>query len=340
MLVGQPAPIGPEQAGQSWPFLMVQNRNDEPNASIYPAIIEAYVGLPFIQRVTMPEITNNDSSALRAVALKVETVNGHEDLCISDGHVDRWRQIEDTEVAARFGCVSIDEKGLRMAQVIEGKGLKSPHIFIEIDMTAFRTRITSVDYLKREIQVQPPIPELMNRNLTCFGVGNRDHRTSFMITGGPAENSDGRAFIRFDRPADRSYARVLKIDPIRKRVYTNIGPATIRPGNDRGLTCTNDNMTKAWKCNILGRRDGGYAYQLLGNLAKEDLPPGSTFRLWEFGVGDEIRIPTHAHVWRRSDGKFILNTNTRARLKLNGRSYDSITMADSEKRKGNLVLPD
>jgi hypothetical protein len=184
------------------------------------------------------------------------------------------------------------------------------------------------------------MPELMGRNSTYFEVGNRDHKTSFMITGGPAENPDGKTFIRFDRPADRSYARVLKIDPIRKRVYTNIGPATIRPGNDRGLTCTNENMTKAWKCNILGRQDGGYAYQLLGNLAEDDLPPGSTFRLWEFGVGDEIRIPTHAHVWRRSDGRFILNTNTKARLKMNGRSYDSTSMTDSEKRKGNLVLPE
>ncbi len=235
-----------------------------------------------------------------------------------------------TEYKVAGVCDLVEERAQKLAEVC---GWTEIH-------TEFRTRITSVDYLKREIQVQPPMPELMGRNSTYFEVGNRDHKTSFMITGGPAENPDGKTFIRFDRPADRSYARVLKIDPIRKRVYTNIGPATIRPGNDRGLTCTNENMTKAWKCNILGRQDGGYAYQLLGNLAEDDLPPGSTFRLWEFGVGDEIRIPTHAHVWRRSDGRFILNTNTRARLKLNGRSYDSTAMTDSEKISRNLVLPE
>ena len=54
------------------------------------------------------------------------------------------------------------------------------------------------------------------------------------------------------------------------------------------------------------------AYQLEGAFAEKDFPVGGVLRVWEFGIGDEARLVSHAAVRRAADGALKLESNAQA----------------------------
>ena len=128
--------------------------------------------------------------------------------------------------------------------------------------------------------------------------------------------------ITFDKPADLSYSTIVRVDARARQIFTKIGPAIRLPGMTKGLTCTPEGLGQSWPCDMLGPRRGiGFGYQLHRAFTEEDFPVGMTFRLWEFGIGDTIHIPTHARIVRREDGEFTITGNVRGVVAVGDRAF-------------------
>ena len=320
ILVGMPSPVGPEHAEQSWPFLMVQQRNEKPSQSVYASIIEPYVGEPFIERVAMVDSVDSDERASRAIALQVDTTNGRRDLLFSDGAADGVREVAGgVRIKADFAYLSRDSAGVRLAELVGGTELVAPDLEIRVDAPAHEGRITDVNYLKRYIRVDAALP--VGRLLgELFEVGNKEHKTMFTIV--DARREGEATTITFDKPADLSYSTIVRVDARARQIFTKIGPAIRLPGMTKGLTCTPEGLGQSWPCDMLGPRRGiGFGYQLHRAFTEEDFPVGMTFRLWEFGIGDTIHIPTHARIVRREDGEFTITGNVRGVVAVGDRAF-------------------
>jgi len=288
----------------TWPYLMVQ-RNGKNLQSVYPAVIEPYAGEPIIASVRAVPIAGNETDALRAVALEVRTTNGRTDLCFSDGRPGRVREFSwaggRVRVAGRFAYLSTDAQGLRLAHLVEGTRLETRLGALRLRRPEARAKVVKVDYWKRKVWLDAALPrDIVGRQIE---IGNAKHRTAFEIAAHDIEA--GRSVLTFRKPADLSSAHVQAVLPKERRVAVSVGPVEGRlPGMNDGLTLTDAEGKRAWKCRVLGRRQPyHYVYQLAGPITAKDLPVGSAVWVWEYGVGDEVRLPASAVVRRGADGR-------------------------------------
>jgi hypothetical protein len=293
----------------TWPFLFVQKRGENLQ-SVYPAIIEPYAGEPFIASTRLLSIENNEDDALRAVAVEVKTKNGHTDLCFSDGR-NKTRQVGKTTINGRFAYTSYDDHGLRLAHFVEGTLLKTPVGTLTVDRPEYSGAITKVAYWQRKVWLSGAWPQPDKLIGEQIEFGNDHHKTSYTIAGAAKEGA--QTVLTLDKALDLSYAHVTGVDAAQKTVTVNVTPATHFPGMDAGLTCTNDDLSRSWKCRMADAGKG--IYQLEGTVSENDLPVGSVFRLWELGVGDSARLATHAVVRRMADGKYSVESNAQATWK-------------------------
>jgi hypothetical protein len=306
--------MGSTSADASWPFLMVQNRSEDGNASsVYGSVIEPYSGQPFIASVKQLEIADNQADAQRAVAMEVKTTNGLTDLCYSDPRMQK-HAVGAAAIEARFVLVSRDARGIRLIHLVEGRELRLGSILVRPADDAYAATIVAVDYPKKTLWLDRKLPSSLLAG-EQVEIGNDRHKTSFTIIAARVEGN--RTALTLDKPLDLSYATIQRMDVANKKIWTNIGPAVMPPGMNEGLTCSNEEMTKSWKCRVAGYQDNGYLYQLEGELGGDDLPVGGTFRLWECGVNDGARLPCHVHLCRvdGSPDRYELRADTGMTLK-------------------------
>ncbi len=298
-----------ERVRDCWPFLLLQ-RKGENLESVYPSLVEPYVGEPFITGARLLDVPENEADALRAVAVEVRTRNGRTDLCFSDGR-PRARRIGDAGVEGRFAYVSRDAQGLRLAVLTEGRELALPEGRLRLAAPALTARVAQVDYLARRVWLDGtwPVEGLAGEQVEF---GNAGRRTSFTVLGARVEGE--RTLLELDKAIDLSYAAVTGVIENRRVVGVNVAPVGMGiAGKREGLACSNDAMTRTWKCRYAGRHERlGHLYQLEGEMAAGDFPVGSVLRVWEFGPGDEARLAVRAAVRREAGGGLRLETNARA----------------------------
>ncbi len=291
----------------TWPFLFVQKRGTNLQ-SVYTAIIEPYSGEPFISSVRQVTVEPNEADAQQAVAVEVKTKNGHTDLCISDGR-GVLRKIGGVMSVARFAYLSRDERGLRLASMVEGTELVAPEGTLKMDRSKWTGTVSRVDYWERKVWISG---DWTNAKLVGEQVefGNDRHRTSYCVES--VVQDGNQTVLVLDKAIDLSYAHVISSDPERKLVTVNIGPVRLDPGMVDGLSCTNADNNRQWKCSIKGGDSGNYTYRLEGTFTAQDFPVGGIFRLWEFGNGDTVRLAARATVRRTADGKMQVESNGNA----------------------------
>lgn len=132
-------------------------------------------------------------------------------------------------------------------------------------------------------------------------------------------------------------ARVLSVDAAKRQVLTSIGlpmlAGTPCPGFDRNLAASNQDGSKTWRAQYLGRSSDpfvkGYLFQLDGPVSNADFAGANNgLRTWEYGVGDTLRQSTFASLVRISDGVYRLTADVGLSLSLKGTSLE--TSADGQ----------
>ena len=318
--------------------------------SVFPAIIEMYEGAPVIASVRGLDVQDNEQDALRAAAVEVTLTDGRKDLCFSDGRPGKARSVAGgVAVTAAFACLSTDAKGLRMAEVVGGTNLAQPGLVALQPAAAARVgKVVEVSYFDKKVVVEGmAVANAALLKGALVELGTADHRTSYMVR--DAAVAGGRVTLTLDKGADFYSSRVASVDEKTGVVRCGLGFPTddsvVYPGMSKGLVASNESLTRFWRAEFQGgTREDGYTFQLTGApVTAADFGEKGALRIWEFGVGDEARIATHAALRRNDDGTWLYQGDVACALELPGPALESSpdgvawTPVKAEKLSGNRV---
>lgn len=312
--------------------------------TVFPALIEPYVGKPFVQEARLLTVAGNEADAGRAVAVEVQTVNGRTDLCFADGRPEKERWVQGSGSGAQGGAseiriagesayVSRDAEGLRAAMLSGGTILATPEITIRPATAAYTGRVTAVSYPEKTMTLDRPWPEALTASGAPVVVeaGVPGHRTTYMIREVKPERPG--SVLSTVGGADFYLSRVQAVEPAKNRVHCAIDMPPAGKGNLRRWVASNEAMTKFWRADFVGKVgvDRAFAFDLSpldGSAAKADTPLvaeanfGRTrgFRLWEYGVGDDVRCPSWVSVRRAAPGQFRVEGNVDVEITVAGKT--------------------
>jgi hypothetical protein len=300
------APVVMHKAGYQWTAMMVLNRSaGKALDSAYPAIVEPYVGVPFITAQRQVVVEGNEEDALRAVAVGVETANGRKDLCFADGRPDKIRHLGAIEVSGEFALVSVTEDGLVRAALTGGTRLSAPEVRLSVGRREWTGTIRRVEYHKKTIWIDQSWPGVTPGQV--LEITGPTCKTSYTVASVKREGEGCR--IVLTHGADFYRAPVTQVLPEANRVD---GRLFLPPGRESisGMTVSNDTMTKFWRV----QRNKGNDLYLDGTVAASDFAPSGAVRIWEYGVGDNVRLATFVGVHRTADGAWEVTGNADAEV--------------------------
>jgi len=267
--------------------------------SAFTAIIEPYAGKPFIASSKLLPVADNEDDALRAVAVEVQTTNGHTDLVFADGRPEKTRSVQAAgftlQVSAEFALASKDKDGLRLATLTGGTLLQTPDITLKSAQREYTAVITKVDYPAKTFWTDKPLPA------GCVGrlieIGPPGTPSAFTIATISPEGAGSR--ITLTRSADFYRSVIRKFLP---EVPGVNGTLDFPHGRvPEGMTLSNDALTKFWR---VGKRIEDCSFPVDAPLTEADFGPSKTMRLWEYGVGDTIRLSSLTAVNRIKPGTY------------------------------------
>jgi hypothetical protein len=296
---------------QTWPHLFVQRSSETDLQSVFASVIEPYSGEPFIKSVEPVKTGDESTGAGKAVALRVRLVDCREDVCFS-GQTGETRTFDGLTVEGQYAFVRNGPSGLEMLELVAGKVLRGPWGELQLDHAFHQGTIVGVDYVNRKLKVAGPAPFKPEDFLgQVVELGNAQHKTSFTVT--DARLSGQELELTLDKPLDLSFVKIIASDPEKKLIHVAVMPRVVQhPGMSSGLSCTSDSSDKVFKCAPAAGESR--AYQLEQPFTKEEFPVGGTLRVWEVGVGDQLRLMTYAKVVRDGAGKWKVSANTTARF--------------------------
>ncbi|MDA0839890.1 MAG: hypothetical protein O3B01_17370 [Planctomycetota bacterium] len=301
-------------------FLSRQSENDGLE-SAFTAIIEPYIGQPFITSKRLLPIAGNEPDALRGVAVEVKTVNGHTDINFADGRPDRTRTVmldaNKLTVAAEHAFYSTDAAGLRIATLTGGTKLFAPEAKIEV-VTGERTAtVSKVDYLEKTIWIDQQWPGRTSSSILEIGLTNPEHLTAYTAIKSIPEENGTR--IVFQRGSDYYRSEVTSIEG--DTVTCVLDPMMMyAPGNRNGWVASNESQTRFWRAEFLDKRQ----FKLSGpEVNKEAFGKEGALRLWEYGVGDKVRQSTSASLVRIEPGDYEFRSDAGATISLRGSSIET-----------------
>jgi len=267
-------------------------RRGEDLESAFAAIIEPFVGEPFITSLKMLEVEKNETDAQRAIAVEVKTRNGSTDVNLADGRPGTTRKMGSITFAGEYGLVSKDEKGVRQATLCGGTILGSSDVKIAAATREYTATVIKVNYLKKQITLDKPLPAASTGR--SFQIGTPEKWTSFTsakIEGPTVTVTHGADFLR---------STVSEVAPDGTSLTVSLAP-TLGFGNllpTGGWTVTNDDATKTWRpTEIAGNK---YTFDI--PVTMEDFGNPPVLRVWEYGVGDTVRLSTFLSVRRVEAG--------------------------------------
>jgi hypothetical protein len=341
---------------------------DPRRGSVFVGLIEPYAGEPIIRQAQSLTLEGNDTDYRRAVALKVETTHGHDDLLIADDRPEKIRSIPgQVRFAGQFGYLSKDAKGLRAAAITGGTVLESPQIRLHVERAAWTGKITAVDYFNKQITLDQLWPARQAEFLaeighqtkaTAYTIGKVETQgqTSILTTRDGADfflapiqevlveprNPAAAAKTAAAAPAEEeedvnaqdAKGRPKFEGPVKTtvRVSLSLTPPGFSVGQQKNWVMSDGEATKFWRADARGSR----VFELLQSkpVAEDELPVGGEVRLWEYGVGDQVTERTTASVTRADDGSYRITGNADVTLALPGANAEISTDGQNWSRIG------
>lgn len=316
LLVGSPYSLNYKYL---FPFLYVQLRGEEKGReSVFPAIIEAYQGEPTVTSKKLLTIEGNDTDALRAIAVEVQTRNGHTDICFAGGRPDKERTVAGNKMSGEFAYISRDAQGLRQATLVGGKVLQAGDLSVNAAQDKYAAQITAVDYDKRQLTLDRELPMVMvGQQVRIF---NEDHHTSYTIEA--VQNANGHATLTFTRDALMARSSINKIEEDKVTLAIKPFAGHEVANRNKGWTATNETNSKFWKT-AAGGWDAMYRFAG-APVATEDFTDAdgddrATVVMYDYGPGDALELPIHVSITRTAQGYAVLS-DVSAELKIGAKS--------------------
>jgi len=235
----------------NFPILHVQGRQEqEGRQSVYPALMEPFAGEPLIVAKRLLAVTQKASGARAGVALAVVTRNGFNDRLYASATPDDVAQIEGGwRVAGRFGYVSTDKDGLRLAHLVGGTELSAAEVTIQTERARWTGTIRAVDYANRAFTVDQALPaSLLKGHWVCIDNGRLIHNfrlSDLKVVGGETR-------ITHEKTAQYYQSAIVNVNPAASTVEVEIEPPVFGcdPNFASGTTVTNERQDKYWKATL------------------------------------------------------------------------------------------
>lgn len=275
-----------------YPFVYVRSHVENTHESVFPALYEPYQGTPFIAAARELVVTPNEGDARRAVALRVETTNGHVDTCFSDDRPETERTLEDGKIIQARLAYYLEANGeFRLLHLVEGTRLKTDKIEVRPLVRGYTATIAEVDYDARRFWTAEPLPErILDGKVCLIENGYRFHSREL----GEVRPEGGGSVVTYPRATDEYQSAVVSVNPATGVVTCATQPAVWTGNNPNwrlGLTATNEARSRKWRCELLGESN---QFKLTGppvamsDFTDEDGDGRATMQLHDFGPGDRL----------------------------------------------------
>jgi len=302
--------------------LFVQKAADkEPHETTFVALIEPFVGEPFITSKRLLKVQvgaidglpkNLADPAYNPVAVQVNTANGHTDILFADGIPSVGRLIPEARmhVSGEFACLSTDRDGLRLATIAGGTLLEAPGIKLQPAQRERTGKVVKVDYLTKTLWIDQAWPA--STRPSVFEIGVPGHWTTYTALDVRPDGNLTR--ITVENGADYFRSAVEEVNAEKGTVRCALGPTMgNRPGINKAWVASDDDATTFWRADLVGDK----TFKLTGGpVTKEAFGKAGVLRLWEYGVGDTVRQSTFASVRRIAPGQFELTADVDVTLTL------------------------
>lgn len=229
------------------PCLYVQEPSaPEPRSSTFVSIVEPYAGEPFIKAKRYLQVKGANRGAEAAVAVSVETTNGHRDLVFSDGTGLADCAIEGgMKAAGRFAFYSQDGDSFRMLHLVGGNLFEADGLRVTTTVGRYEGKITDIDYEAGTLEVNATLPaELLAGERMLLT--NESHRCDYQIRG--ASRAGAGTQITWRKSAATYRGAVERLDAASATIVpTAIAPLfDYHPTYYDGMTIVSEDG-KSWK---------------------------------------------------------------------------------------------
>jgi hypothetical protein len=224
-------------------FAHVRRSGAEGLQTVWPQLIECHRGeRPEIVAARLLPSTPADATASGPVAVEVTTASGQRDLILADGEGARDVRAGAAALRGRFGFVSRDEKGVRLAHLVGGTLLTDGEFTLQTDRAEFRARIAAVDYARNRITLDQAAPAQL-------GAGEE------LLTGAPEHPQvwktarvDGRE-VTLALNAVLYQSELLSVDEAAGEVVCSMNPNMLLadPRYYDGVTAVAESGRKSWR---------------------------------------------------------------------------------------------
>lgn len=293
----------------SFTSLFIQRRSEVETDAVFSAIIEPYVGDPFITSRRLLSVRDNENNALRAVALEVKTKNGRTDLLFADGCPEKTREVRGLKsavsVSGEFAYYSTDQDGLRQATLAGGRLLQTPAVTLKPAARERTGKVIRADYAGKTMVIDQAWPAAALLNQCSFEIGTTGRMTTYTIGTAKAEAKTTRLTVTGGAVLYLSRVSAVKAETRQVQCVLAMSQTTKEdprpcPGLDKHWVAANEKLTKFWRADYLGpdAETGNYVFQLDGAVTEADFGQAGGFCLLEYGVGDTVRQSTGANLRR------------------------------------------
>jgi|GEM_PF-2716926 len=171
------------QRMHTFPMLHVRKESDSDDlTSVYPAIIEPFMGESKIKSARQIEIKDAGDGVDRPVAVEVRTAFGQTDYLFAAGRGSQTVKVtDDVKASGEVAFASFDNNGLRLLHLVGGTELKARKIHVQLDQPEYRTSIQGANYKRQSVTLATSLPgKLLDGSV--FTVSNDAHKTTRKVT--------------------------------------------------------------------------------------------------------------------------------------------------------------
>ena len=304
-------------------WAIAHTAGDAPHHSQFVDVIEVYSGERFVTNIERLAATTDDAGGLPPVALRVSAGDRTDTVICSRESVKCEAGGVTTD--ASFAVWSERDGALDAAYLVGGKHLKKGDIGIEAAAAEWRGRIAKVDYRNRKVVVQPAAP------CPAALVGRYARIAN--------ESSDCMHLIEAAQNVGDACELTLELDPricegpvVKAQANALTSGVTLQLTGLRychGKTLTNEDSSAAYRVSgVTGRQTVWIDPAQHGEVSQETLEKQfgdlegdgiKRFLVYDYGAGDELRVPTVVSVHRTSAHAWVVETPIEIALTLRNR---------------------
>lgn len=303
-------------------WAIAHTSGEVPHESEFVGVIEVFEGRRLVDDVRRLVVTDSNEADFVPVALEVRS-GKRSDVVICGGGT-RQAEAGGVQTDGKFAVWSETDGVLTAAYLVGGQSLEKGSLGIEAPASEWRGRITNVDYGSRKVTVEPRAPYPAALAGRYVRITNESSDCTHLIKA--AENVDGACQL------------TLALDPrICEGPVVNVAANAVTSGVSlhlaglrycHGKTLTNDDGSAIYRVSgVTGRKTAWIDPKRHGSVSAEKLEEQFDDRdgdgitrlvIYDYGVGDEVSVPTVVSLQRKSDGQWTIETSAKVSLGLPG----------------------